>query len=327
MSPTRPLWRRLLLDDEGRLRVALRLVGHALVVLLGYLLGWLWMWASPGPWSFVTGVMMQTMWVVLATWAFARLVDKRPPATLGFRRTHALRDGIAGAALGFVLIGSIGVVEGRLAWAAYESVVLNAAGAMALLRAVILFVCVAISEETWFRGYQLSNLADACAAWGPQRARLFALLLSSFFFGCAHILNPHATVLSTTNIIVGGLLLGVTFARTRRLAFPIGLHFSWNLMQSLLDMPVSGQTLIDDVLVRRQERGDDLWTGGAFGPEAGLLGLLTMVVGALLGLGYARVVEGPIRSEVDTKQASCEPRADDERALDRPNLGGDSTAP
>jgi hypothetical protein len=92
-------------------------------------------------------------------------------------------------------------------------------------------------------------------------------------------------------------------------------------------MPVSGQTLIDDVLVRRQERGDDLWTGGAFGPEAGLLGLLTMVVGALLGLGYARVVEGPIRSEVDTKQASCEPRADDERALDRPNLGGDSTAP
>ena len=219
-------WRRLALDESGRLRVAIRLVLHTLVVLIGYALGWLWMRVTPGAWSLVTGVMIQTTWLVLSTWGFSRWVDKRPPSELGFRRDHLLRDGVAGALLGFVLIASVAVIEGSFSWASYVRVAMTTEGQFAIARAVVLFVCVAIAEETWFRGYQLKNIAEACAKWGAVRANAIALLLSSAFFGCAHILNPHATVLSTTNIVVGGVLLGITFARTRRLAFPIGLHLT-----------------------------------------------------------------------------------------------------
>ena len=319
-------WRRLALDDAGRLRVAIRLVLHTLVVLVGYVLGWLWMRVTPGGWSFVSGVMIQTMWVVLSTWAFARWVDKRPPSAMGFRLEHLLRDGLAGALLGVVLIASISLVEGSLAWASYARVAMTHEGSLAIVRAVLLFLCVAIAEETWFRGYQLTNIAEACAKWGPMRANALALLLSSVFFGCAHILNPHATALSTTNIVVGGLLLGVAFARTRRLAFPVGLHLTWNLTQALLDMPVSGQVLINDVIVQRNELGEDVWTGGAFGPEAGLLGLLVMISGAAISALYARVVEGPLGRKVDIESPPCERPMHDDQVDDRPHLGGDSAA-
>ena len=320
-------WRRLALDESGRLRVAIRLVLHTLVVLVGQGLGWLWMRVTPGAWSFLTGVMIQTTWLVLSTLAFARWVDKRPRTELGFRRDHMFRDGVAGSLLGVVLIAFIALIEGSFSWSSYVRVALTTEGQLAITRAVLLFVCVAISEETWFRGYQLTNIAEACAKWGPSRANAFALLLSSVFFGCAHILNPHATVISTTNIVVGGVLLGITFARTRRLAFPIGLHLTWNLTQALLDMPVSGQLLVDDVIVRRDELGDDLWTGGAFGPEAGLLGLAVMMIGAVVGALYARMVEGPLGREVDTGSASCERPMDDDQVDDRPHVGGDSAAP
>lgn len=320
-------WRRVALDEAGRLRVAIRLVLHSVVVLIGYGLGWLWMRATSGPWAFVTGVMVQTSWLVLSTWGFARWVDKRAPSELGFRRDHALRDGLAGALLGLVLIVSVACVEGSFSWASYVRIAMTREGQLAMVRAVILFVLVAIAEETWFRGYQLTNISEACARWGRARADGVALMLSSLFFGCAHILNPHATVLSTTNIVVGGVLLGVTFARTRRLAFPIGLHLTWNLTQALLDMPVSGQVLVNDVIVRREELGDDVWTGGAFGPEAGLLGLAVMVLGTLAGALYARTVEGPLGREVDMRSASCERLGDDDQVDDRPHLGGDSAAP
>lgn len=158
MSSGRAFLRRVFIDEEARLRVGWRLVLHTLVMLLGYAIGWAWMWATPGPWSFVTGVMVQTMWVVLATWLFARKVDRRTPASRGFESKHMLVDSLAGAALGCVLIGSVGLIEGRLHWASYVPVVLSREGVLSLVRAVLLFVCVAISEETWFRGYQLTNI-------------------------------------------------------------------------------------------------------------------------------------------------------------------------
>jgi hypothetical protein len=91
------------------------------------------------------------------------------------------------------------------------------------------------------------------------------------------------------------VLLGVSYAITSRLWIAFGLHFAWNTAQCFLDMPVSGQVLYDGLFVERVETGEDVLTGGAFGPEGGLLGLGAMVTGTLFCVVHAAIVsrDGP----------------------------------
>jgi hypothetical protein len=67
---------------------------------------------------------------------------------------------------------------------------------------------------------------------------------------------------------------------TGQIALSIGLHFTWNFVQgNVFALPVSGRITHATSLFAVQQAGPELWTGGAFGPEAGLLGVLAALVG------------------------------------------------
>jgi hypothetical protein len=86
-------------------------------------------------------------------------------------------------------------------------------------------------------------------------------------------------VLAGFNLFAAGLLLGVAFTTTRNLWLPIGLHFSWNLLQGpVLGVAVSGQALDGGWRLVRLD-GPSVFTGGAFGLEGGLLGTTATVSG------------------------------------------------
>ncbi len=61
----------------------------------------------------------------------------------------------------------------------------------------------------------------------------------------------------------------------------------------MFGFPVSG-TNAGVSFIAVQQGGPELWTGGAWGPEAGLLGILAVCVGAALILGWVRVTRGEI---------------------------------
>ena len=139
----------------------------------------------------------------------------------------------------------------------------------------------------------MKNLSEGLnfGANGSKRAIMIAWILSSIVFGLFHLDNSNASFVSTSNIVVGGLLLGFGYILTGELAIPIGLHITWNFFQgNVFGFPVSGNTIPLEVATffKIDQTGPELWTGGKFGPEAGLLGLGAMLVGMILIVAWVR---------------------------------------
>ncbi|MDQ3589182.1 MAG: CPBP family intramembrane metalloprotease [Actinomycetota bacterium] len=240
---------------------------------------------------------------LLSVWLAGRFLDRRPFADLGFHlgRSGWWLDLLFGLALGALLMTFVFLVELGLGWitvtGAWETVQPGAPFALAILPPIGLLLCVGVYEETLSRGYQLRNAAEGLnyPALGPRGAIVLAWVLSSIFFGALHIDNPNATFLSTANIAVAGLMLGLGYVLTGELAIPIGLHITWNLFQAnVYGFPVSGLKPLGATFLEIEQRGPEIWTGGPFGPEAGLIGVSAMILGGLLITLWVRLRNGKI---------------------------------
>lgn len=138
----------------------------------------------------------------------------------------------------------------------------------------IVFIFVAWNEELLSRGYHLQTIASGLNLfWG--------VILSSAVFGLLHLGNPNATWISAAGIFFAGVFLAYGYIRTKQLWLSMGLHIGWNFFEGVgFGFPVSG--LDTYRLTRITVHGPAVWTGGAFGPEAGLIVLPALLLGALL---------------------------------------------
>ena len=225
----------------------------------------------------------------LATlWLAGRFLDRRRFADFGLRLDAGWWLDLGfGLALGAVLMAAIFVVQIGMGWVSVTGALESGSGApfwISILTPVVLFLCVGIYEELIFRGYQIKNISEGLGGLiGPRAAILAAWLLTSSMFAVAHIPNPNSTLVSTTNIALAGLMLGAGYALTGKLAVPIGLHITWNLFQSsVFGFPVSGIDASRATFLEVQQSGPEAWTGGEFGPEAGLLTVFATVLGVVL---------------------------------------------
>ena len=119
----------------------------------------------------------------------------------------------------------------------------------------------AVSEEMLFRGVLFRWLEEFGGSWA-------ALLLTSAFFGAAHLANPNASILAAVGIAFeAGVLLGGAYMLTRSLWLPMGIHAAWNFTQGeIFDIPVSGVNAHG--LLTARLSGPPLLTGNGFGLEA-----------------------------------------------------------
>jgi hypothetical protein len=218
--------------------------------------------------------------LVVAAWLVIVIASRRgaSPEEIGFTRRGAIKQTAAGFGLGFVCMACI---VGWMAAAGWYQVTAVFPNWIALAGAVGFYLVVAFVEETISRGYLLRWIELRIGSLG-------ALGASSLAFGLLHIFNPHATVLAGVAIAVeAGVLLGAAYLLTRRLWLPIGIHWAWNLFEGpVYGTKVSGMTP-HGALLRPAVSGPDIWTGGAFGPEAGLVALIVGTVGGLALLAAA----------------------------------------
>ncbi|MCO5188082.1 MAG: CPBP family intramembrane metalloprotease [Anaerolineae bacterium] len=235
-----------------------------------------------------------------AIWIAGLVADRRPFAEFGLRFSRDWwRQFAFGLLLGAVLMVFVFGVQWLLGWIEIEEtfVTTNAAVpfAIAIWQPIVLFICVGIYEELLVRGYLLKNIAEGFS-FSPLLQRggvVVAYVFTSVLFGIMHLGNPGATVISTVNIALAGFFLGLGVLLTGELAIPIGIHITWNFFQgNIFGMAVSGTNWVGATVIQSAETGPDLWTGGIFGPEAGLIGIAAMVLGSLATIWYVRRRQG-----------------------------------
>jgi len=218
--------------------------------------------------------------VLVITWAFRRFLDRDTLLGLGLQRSKRWKREIGtGLILGFLLMAFIFGVEWTLGWVRVLGFAWQRQPPMALFGTLLgyasFYTFVAFGEELAFRGYVLQNLRKE---WGSP----VALLASSFLFALLHGLNPHFTPLALVGIALAGVFMAYGYLISGSLWLPIAFHFAWNFAQGpLFSFPVSGLESEGLLLL---ERGDSpsLITGGAFGPEGGVLGVIAILLGLLL---------------------------------------------
>ncbi|HEY0021434.1 MAG TPA: CPBP family intramembrane glutamic endopeptidase [Longimicrobium sp.] len=212
---------------------------------------------------------------LVAGWVMVRVIDQRPVGALGFAAEPAgLRDSAFGTLAGGAMLGAAVVllaVAGTARWVAEPGTVSEYVAALG--RALVFFWVAAALEEVLFRGYPFQVLVQGIGVWPT-------LLATSALFTYVHRNNPGITPFALANIFLAGFMLGVAYLRTRSLWFATAVHMGWNwAMSGLLDFPVSGLRPFDAPYYDAHETGADWWTGGAFGPEAGVAATVTLALG------------------------------------------------
>lgn len=224
-----------------------------------------------GQWILAVGAALSLIFVGV-------VIERKRIAEIGFGARGALKELAQGFGLAALLMGSVIGVMALLGWYRVAGFLPNWAHVLYLLGG---FFFVALVEETAMRGVLFRMTEDALGSW-------IALVINSLVFGLLHLGNPNATVIATLAIAVeAGLLLTAAFMLTRSLWLAIGLHWGWNFVQGpLLGAPVSGGKGWS--LVNATFTGPAWATGGAFGPEAGLI---CLVIATAAGVWLLRLAQ------------------------------------
>jgi membrane protease YdiL (CAAX protease family) len=127
---------------------------------------------------------------------------------------------------------------------------------------------VAFEEELVMRSLLISGLIAIL-----RGRTAIAITISAALFGMTHLSNPHATWVAVLGNGLGGIVYGLAFVRSGGIWLPLGLHLGWNYVQGpILGFRVSGMD--QRGLQSIATIGPDWLTGGAYGPEAGMTGIL-----------------------------------------------------
>jgi hypothetical protein len=176
------------------------------------------------------------------------------------------------------MLGAIYLIESSFGWLTFTGFAWQSDSTETVIARMLLslltFLMVGWNEELLSRGYQLQNLISGLNI--P-----LAVLISSALFGSLHLSNPNANWESAVGVSLAGIFLAYGYLRTRQLWLPIGLHIGWNFFEGVVfGFPVSG--IESYRLIRTTVNGPALWTGGRFGPEAGLVLIPGLLIGVLL---------------------------------------------
>ena len=235
--------------------------------------------ANIRPEYMLLGAIGETFAITISVFLARRYLDKRSIESLGLKlSSQTIIDILAGIGITLLQMGFIYLLMSCQGWISFEGFAWQFDPLPLVIKNTLiffaLFVLVGWHEELLSRGYHLQTIASGLNLfWG--------VILSSAIFGALHLGNPSANWVSTVGIFLAGIFFAYGYIRTKQLWLPMGMHLGWNFFEGVVfGFPVSGLDIY--ALTRIQVHGPDLWTGGPFGPEAGLIVIPALLVGTVL---------------------------------------------
>jgi uncharacterized protein len=212
--------------------------------------------------AFLVLLLLLVIWSGL-TLLWMRIYEGRSPLTIGLAPERAvfrfMRGLLIGVGMFLIVVAVLGAAGG-----------LEIGGGERPLTALLLllgWIIQGSTEEIVFRGWVMTSL-------GARNSPFVGIVASSVMFGIMHSLNPNVTPLAVVNIILFGFFFAFLVLREGNLWGACGIHAVWNWIQANgFGLPVSGVTIPGGALLPLHINPDaPTWlTGGAFGPEGGLV--------------------------------------------------------
>jgi len=188
------------------------------------------------------------------------LIFKRSWISTGFTKKWYSMDTAVAGFLAFAFLALSFIVLYMLGFMQIDEVNFDPALFFGFM---LLFLVQSSFEEIVSRSFMIPSITAYSNVW-------IALFISSSVFAILHIFNDNITVLSTLNIFLAGLLLGLLYLRYESIWPAISFHVAWNFFQgSFFGFEVSGLDVYS--YLDTSETGPDLYTGGSFGLEGSLI--------------------------------------------------------
>lgn len=174
-----------------------------------------------------------------------------------------------------LVLASTGLV--RVAW--------DPAGLPEAAGVAVYFFVLFLVEELVFRGLLMTGI-------GVLLGQVAALLVTAVLVAGAYLFAPHTGVLAMVGAVVTNVLHGWARWRSGRIWWGLGQRWVWNAGVVSFGLADSGFSLHTAPLLH--DLAGPAWlTGGAFGLEAGVIGIAFLLVMLALSTRFARGRHGP----------------------------------
>ncbi len=218
--------------------------------------------------------LIMTVGIIVACIGYCTKYERRRLFTMGFVKKGAIKEYAVGLIIGLAMFGAVfGLLY--ICGDVKEIRFNQNLSVITLISFFVGFLVQGMSEEVLFRGYYMISAATT----GNIPLAVFG---SSLLFALVHLGNPGVNAIGMINVFLFGIFAALYLLRRGSIWGIAALHSMWNFAQgNIFGLSVSGSNVKDSLFITNSDI-DNLFNGGAFGPEGGLMVTLVLVGGILV---------------------------------------------
>ncbi|WP_373898971.1 CPBP family intramembrane glutamic endopeptidase [Haloimpatiens sp. FM7315] len=228
---------------------------------------------------FLIELVFSGVFTIILILLWVRFVEGLKVSSLGIKKDRCLKKYFIGFLIGFLMFSLVILIlflTGNIALNSKPNYVVGVAALSSVLIVLPGWAVQSATEEILTRGWLMNVI-------GARYNAALGLFVSSILFGLFHLFNNEISLLAIINICLVGIFFGLYVIKTEDLLGACGIHCAWNFVQgNVFGLEVSGNEINIGSIMDLNLKGNELFTGGQFGPEAGIATTIVLFIGIII---------------------------------------------